>query len=433
MASVNKVKHIYTHEGAKARNISPLQQLERSVMSCLLWEGEFYESGVSIAQRISELVKQNSPDDVLNVALKAKHDMHLRHIPLFLIREVFRNEKSRKLAGETLYNVISRPDDITEFLALYWKDDSQVPLAKQAKIALGKAFHKFDEYQLAKYSGGNKAIKLVDALRIVHPEKSELLGKLRRGELATPDTWEVEISKGACESKKDSWTRMLQEKKLGGLALLRNIRGMREAGVDDTLIKEGIKSLKTGKLLPINFIAAGIHNAQFESEIENKFFEAFNKEKVEGRTIMLVDVSGSMDAKLSQKSELKRLDVAASLSMIARETFAECRIILFSDYLAEIPARRGFAIRDLIFRTNHSGTDLGNAIRYVQSQIPHDRLIIITDEQSNSNVPDFKGYLINVASSKNGVGYGSCIHIDGWSDKVINYILEHEKIAEHVC
>lgn len=427
MASVNKIEPIYTHEGATARHITPKQQLERSVMSCMLWENEFYESGVSIAIRIKGLVKENSYEDVLDIAVRAKNDMRLRHVPLLLIRELFRQKDNRKAVGEALFNMVSRPDDITEFLALYWHENKDEPLAKQAKLALGKAFHKFDEYKLAKYNGGNKSIKLVDALRIVHPEKSELLGKLRRGELATPDTWEVEISKSG--NQKESWTRLLHEKKLGGLAMLRNIRNMTKANVDPLLIKAGLSNLNVNKLLPINFIAAGIHNPQFEPAIEEKFFEAFKKAKVKGRTIVLIDVSASMEVKLSAKSEMRRLDVAASLAMIARETFEDIRLFCFSDYLTEIPSRRGFAIKDIINNLNHHSTNLGAAINFIQHQVPHDRLIIITDEQSATLVPDFKGYMVNVASNKNGVGYGTCVHIDGWSDKIIDYILASETAA----
>jgi hypothetical protein len=49
-----------------------------------------------------------------------------------------------------------------------------------------------------------------------------------------------------------------------------------------------------------------------------------------------------------------------------------------------------------------------------------DRLLVITDEQSHDNVPapKGKGYVINVASNKNGVGYGKWTHIDGWSESV---------------
>ncbi len=45
-----------THEGAPAVAITPEQALRRSVLACMLWENEFYESGVAIAGRIRELV-----------------------------------------------------------------------------------------------------------------------------------------------------------------------------------------------------------------------------------------------------------------------------------------------------------------------------------------------------------------------------------------
>jgi hypothetical protein len=58
-----------------------------------------------------------------------------------------------------------------------------------------------------------------------------------------------------------------------------------------------------------------------------------------------------------------------------------------------------------------------------------DRLIVVTDEQSHDPVPQLKGYMINVASNQNGVGYGQWVHIDGWSDKVLDYIVKYEANA----
>ena len=72
-------------------------------------------------------------------------------------------------------------------------------------------------------------------------------------------------------------------------------------------------------------------------------------------------------------------------------------------------------------------TQLGAAVRTV-SKLPHDRLIVITDEQSADRVPEPQGlgYMINVASNRNGVGYGKWLHVDGWSDAVVRFISEHE-------
>jgi 60 kDa SS-A/Ro ribonucleoprotein len=429
MATINKTVSINTHEGATAKRISPLAQLERSVMSCLLWEGEFYESGVTIAERISALVKEVPAADVAKVAIKAKTDMRLRHVPLLLARELLRSKEGRVVFGDVAEKVFTRADDITEFLALYWKDNKDEPLAKQAKRHVGEAFRRFDEYQLAKYNGGKKSVKLRDALRITRPKpkdeaQAELWRKLVKGELATPDTWEVELSKGG--DKKASWERLLRENKLGGLAMLRNIRNMREAGVDESLIRTGIVNVKAGKLLPINFISSARHNPQFEPELEAKFRDCFaDKPKDHAETTILIDVSGSMDAKLAGRSELTRMDVACSLAIIGRELFTKLRVYTFSNELVEVPARRGFALRDAITKSqDHGGTELGKAIRGLPKC---ERLVVITDEQSQDTVPDRKGTMINVASAKNGVGYGTWLHIDGWSDKVLDYLLATEQ------
>ena len=96
-----------------------------------------------------------------------------------------------------------------------------------------------------------------------------------------------------------------------------------------------------------------------------------------------------------------------------------------------MPARRGFALRDAIDASQrHNGTYLGKAVEELNRRTEHnpneryDRLIVITDEQSHDSVPKpaGKGYVINVASYKNGVGYGAWTHIDGWSESVIEYI-----------
>ena len=54
--------------------------------------------------------------------------------------------------------------------------------------------------------------------------------RLIAGELATPDTWEAALSSGA--DKREAWERLLREEKLGALALLRNLRNMRDVGVN---------------------------------------------------------------------------------------------------------------------------------------------------------------------------------------------------------
>jgi 60 kDa SS-A/Ro ribonucleoprotein len=147
--------------------------------------------------------------------------------------------------------------------------------------------------------------------------------------------------------------------------------------------------------------------------------------KLGGRTIVLVDVSGSMTAPLSRRSEMQRTDAAYGLAVLVREIAEKAAVYSFSDRVVEVPARRGFALRDAIDASQrHSGTLLGKAVEWLNQGERYDRLIVITDEQAHDRIPLPKGagYMINVASYKNGVGYGKWTHIDGWSESVIEYI-----------
>jgi hypothetical protein len=416
-----------THEGAPARHISLELQLRRSVLACLLWESQFYEDGVEIAGRIAELVPKVAAEKVAALAIEAREQMKLRHAPLLLVREMARHKTHRHLVSDTLARVIQRADELPEFVAIYWKD-GRVPLSGQVKKGLAAAFPKFDEYQLAKYDRGGP-IKLRDVLFLSHakPRDAAQAGvwkKLIWGRLSTPDTWEVALSSGA--DKCEAWERLLRGQKLGALALLRNLRNMREAGVDGGLVLATLGAINTARVLPFRFLAAARHAPQWEEALELAMLKSVAmQEKLSGKTIVLVDVSGSMTAPLSRRSEMQRTDAAYGLALLLREIGEKVAVYSFSNELAEVPARRGFALRDAIdVSQQHGATYLGKAVEELNKKERYDRLIVITDEQAHDTVPSpkGKGYLINVASYKSGIGYGKWTHIDGWSESVIEYI-----------
>jgi 60 kDa SS-A/Ro ribonucleoprotein len=420
---MNLARGLRTHEAAPARQISSELQLRRSVLACLLWESQFYEDGVEIAGRIAELV----PKVEAELAIEAREPMKLRHAPLLLVREMARHKTHRGLVAETLARVIQRTDELCEFVAIYWKD-GRVPLSGQVKKGLAAAYPKFDEYQLAKYDRGGP-IKLRDVLFLCHAKprddkQAAVWKRLIWGRLAVPDTWEVALSSGA--DKREAWTRLLAENKLGALALLRNLRNMREGGVEDALVLSALRGANTQRVLPFRFLAAARYAPHWEEALEQLMLKAAAEQpKLTGKTVVLVDVSGSMNWALSKRSEMKRTDAAYGLAVLLREIGERVAVHSFSDHLIEVPARRGFALRDAIEASQaHNGTYLGRAVEQLNEKERYDRLIVITDEQAHDTVPNpkGKGYVINVASHKNGVGYGNWTHIDGWSESVVEYI-----------
>jgi 60 kDa SS-A/Ro ribonucleoprotein len=374
---------------------------------------------------------------VAALAVEAREKMKLRHAPLLLVREMARQKTHRLLVAETLERVIQRADELAEFVAIYWKD-GRTPLSAQVKKGLAAAFTKFNEYQLTKYDRAG-AIRLRDVLFLSHAKPKDeaqaaLWKRLIAGELATPDTWEVALSASQGEGKREAWERLLRENKLGALALLRNLRNFKETGVDEDLVASALASMKSARVLPFRFLAAARYAPQWEPQLEEAMFGCVaGHEKLRGQTALLIDVSGSMTARLSKRSEMQRTDAAYGLAVLLREIAEKVSVFSFSDKLAEIPARRGFALRDAIDHSQpHSGTYLGRAVAELDGREKYDRLIVITDEQSHDKVPAPKGrgYVINVASYKNGVGYGAWNHIDGWSESVVEYIRALEQVPQ---
>lgn len=434
----------YTHEGAPAKRITPEQALRRSVLSCLLWEREFYEDGKSIAERIAENAAACSKETVAGLAVEARQVHGLRHAPLLLLLDLIR--RGGPGVADAIDATIRRADELGELVALYWRDGRKM-LPRQMRTGLGKAFTRFSEYQLAKYDRDGP-VKLRDVLFMSHAKprddaQAALFKRIADRELATPDTWEVALSGGA--DKKETFERLIREGKLGYLALLRNLRNMVEAGCDLDLVKEAIIARKGADLVfPFRYVAAARVVPQLEPVLDQALCEAVaSGPRLAGKTIILVDVSGSMDAKLSAKSDLTRMDAAAALASVVN---GDVRMFSFSArgmvrngwnwqhdgrtrVLVEVPPRRGMAGIDAIVRSQeHGGTMLGQAVREA-NELPHDRLIVVTDEQSHDPVPDpvaKHAYMVNVASARNGVGYGKWTHLDGFSEAVIRFITEIE-------
>ncbi|HET7717155.1 MAG TPA: TROVE domain-containing protein [Bauldia sp.] len=426
-----------THEGARAVRFTPYEELRRTLMNCLLWEDQFYEDGVSIAERIAGLVAKVEPDEAAELAISAREEMRLRHAPLLVVREMARYPRHRALVAETLARVVQRPDELTEFLAIYWADAigpqqqrKRHPVSAQAKKGLARALTKFDAYQLAKYDRDGP-VRLRDVLFLVHAkpkdaEQEKVWKALVDGTLHSPDTWEVSLSAG--KDKRETFERLITEKKLGGLALLRNLRLMTNAGVPRRTIAEAIAAMRTDRILPYRFIAAARYAPDFEPELEEAMLRSVRDHPpLPGRTRLLIDVSGSMEGLLSRQSEMTRLEAACGLAILAREVCESVEVFTFSNTVKKLGSRRGFALRDAIVASQpHAGTMLGEALRKVDRSAP--RLIVFTDEQSHDAVPAPRGlgYMVNVASYKHGVSRGPWRRVDGFSEAIIGWIAATE-------
>lgn len=241
--------------------------------------------------------------------------------------------------------------------------------------------------------------------------------------LESPDTWEVELSAG--KDKKETFERLMREDKLGALALIRNLRNMQTAGCDENLIRKALNGMDVSRVLPFRFITATRYAPKLEPELEKAMFKGIEGQpKLAGKTVLMVDVSGSMTQSISGKTEVSRIDAANGLAILLREICETCVVYTFATSPKMVPARRGFALRDAIMQ-QFGGSTMTEVAKRKADEEGYDRLIILTDEQSHqalSNPLTKLGYVINVAAYRNGVGYGKWNHIDGWSEAVVEYV-----------
>jgi len=435
MSSINRAVRIpaFNSVGTQVPQINAERQLKRITLAAMLWEKQFYLDGKSHAELVRELVAKVAPQKVETLALEARTKFKLRHVPLLLARELARHGK---LQANALTSVIQRPDEMSEFLSLYWQDGKSA-VSNQVKKGLAACFNKFNEYQLAKWNKNSAAIKLRDVMFLSHPkpqtaEQAELFKRVAADTLTTPDTWETQLSAGA--DKCETFTRLISEKKLGALAFLRNLRNMRDSGVNTDLIRSYASSVDVSKVLPFRYVAAARIVPEFEDMLESMMFRSLaTHDKIPGKTVLVIDVSGSMfGAKISSKSDLDRFDAAAALAMLCREVCEEVEIYSFSENAVRVAPRRGFALREAISKSQqHGGTRLGRTMQTINANGSYDRCIVFTDEQSydRPEAPRGKGYVVNVASYENGVNHNAWTEVNGFSEAVVDYIQALEREA----
>lgn len=424
--------------GTAVKKISDEKMLTRLVLANMLFQDQFYVDGKTSTELIKDLVAKVGTSYVEHLALAARSNYKLRHIPLLLARELARNAR---LKAHTLNGVIQRADEMGDFLALYWAD-GKTALSNQVKRGLAKAFTKFNEYQLAKYDRNNAAIRIRDVMFLVHPKPADedqaaLFKRVADQALQTPKTWETMLSAGA--DKKATFEDLMANRQLGALAFLRNLRNMVEAGISSDTIRAYAKQVNVEKVLPFRYLAAARIVPRFEDMLEDMMLRSLaSHKKLPGKTKLYIDVSSSMYApKVSEKSDLTRQDASLALAMLCREICEDVEIYSFSGKALRIAPRHGFALADAIKNSQGcSGTKLGFCLsQFADSKA--DRVIVLTDEQSHSatgNPQQYgakRGYLINVAAYANGVNNDAWNTVSGFSEAVIDYIqaLEDEELT----
>ena len=310
------------------------QSKELELVSILLTSfvnDQFYRSSNDTLLRIKELIKQVDPMFAAKAAIFARDKFGMRSISHVLASEIASRLGGKEWSKNFYNKIIVRLDDMTEIISYYLNnntDKSNPKFPNSMKKGFASAFDRYDGYHLAKYKCENKEVKLVDVINIVHPtpteKNAEALKSLINGKLKNSETWESKLSQAGqyddeVDAKKaEAWKDLLESKKIGIMALLKNLRNIINQSPDSVSsaceILRDEKMIKSSRILPFRFETAHKEIQSMGSSTEvRKCMIAIDKAlgisvnnvpKFKGETLVVIDVSSSMKGKPSQIASL---------------------------------------------------------------------------------------------------------------------------------
>lgn len=476
---------VVNHEGAEAYRMAPELELYTAVVTSAL-EEMYYEGKTERMDRIAALVGRVSPEFVAKLAVYTRTQMNLRSIPLVLLTLLARVHSGDDLVRKAVAGTVQRADEIAELLMCYqWLNPSKGAkklgkLSRGIQNGLKEAFNRFDEYQFAKYDRDGQAVRLRDALFLVHPKAKDaaqqaIFDKIVAGTLEIPYTWETELS-ALGQQKFDSheakaaavrakWEELIASRKVGYMALLRNLRNILDAGVGPEYVEQlcGYLSdpaqVERSRQFPFRYLSAYRELRNHKSPQTASVLTALEKaaeasaENIAGfgsgtNVLIASDVSGSMRHPVSRNSSVENYDVGIVLSMLLQSRCESVVSGIFGDVwkVVNLP-RTGILTNSMELR------DLGNRVGFstnghlvidwlLENRVRMDKVMMFTDCQlwdsrnSGSHIrksweryrklfPGARLYLFDLC----GYGHspvrlerGGVALIAGWNDRVFDIL-----------
>jgi len=469
------------HEGGLAFEMDAKMKLVTETLASFI-EGKFYTDKNISQQELTKTVREvlkYDPEFVLKLAAYARKSMHLRSIPLFLLNEYANSGANVYGARRYVPACIERADEITELLALsihtrLTDPDHRFKDKKTSMFilkGLAPVFNQFDAYQFAKYSGEGSEVSMKDALLLAHPipkdkEQQAIFDQIVSGTLAPPETWEVTISgKGA---SKESWEAILP--KMGYMAVLRNLNNFIKHGVNLELVLNKLTdpvAIQKSKQYPFRFYSAykTIKDSSYTSEVNQNYVQAIlsglekaiaisaeSVPKISGKSLVLVDVSGSMSwSNISKHSKMTPADIAGMFGAISSKICDNADVIVFATDFGKVRFGEDQGIlkrMELMARANvGGGTDAFKPMEHAkQIMSKYDRIFLFSDMQCyagrgsyNSFAKSFYGYQREVNNAYlytvDLTGYGTAqvpqdndqvLMLAGFSEKLFGFIPSFE-------
>lgn len=446
---------------APAYSMDAKSKLVTQVLTSFFYEKKFYGDNSAEMQETIKTVIDKEPQFVSNLAVFARRVFNMRSVPHVLTAYLAHETSGKPYVRSTIDGVVLRGDDLTEIMAFYLSTFGK-PIPNSLRRAIADKLVTFDEYTLAKYKGDNKAVKMRDLICLCRPrpqtsKQEDLFKRCLESRLETPLTWETELSANGNNAK--TWEKLIDSGKVGYMALLRNLRNIIKANPSNIQqvydIIQDPEHVRKSKQLPFRFLSAyksvkDISGSKVLDVLENAVDASIeNLPKINGTTVIAVDVSGSMRSAISAKSDIECSEIALMLAYIANRICENAFIYAFDNNVYKLTMSSRAGILQAVDNTpiHGGGTNMGLPFQLMISEkINADRIIILSDNMNNSglwgNSPTqhYADEYRRISGNDiwvHGIdlqGYGTQqFHgrktniIAGWSEKVLDFILLAEQ------
>lgn len=335
-----------THEGGVAYTRDVNDALMNFLFSSYL-EDQYYESAeeqqARFIQLLNEVAEKEGYKFIGKLAHFARNEMGMRSIAE--LAAAWLNDKPMQNKREFYREFFHRPDDVGEVFSAVemLKQKRSHGLVRGAKDYISN----LNDFTLGKYKMNRKQYNMYDIINITHAW-SPSIQKYKDNTLEVPDTWETKISSAENETQKaNEWKRLVEEGKLGYLALLRNLRNIKENGekagwysinwIDKYLVPQLTNEVAIRKSLvfPYHIYAAakalafkdykGYNNSIYSRQVDfgnlsisllaalDKAFRLSiaNMPRMDGKSLIILDVSGSMEDMFSANSIFSIAEICA--------------------------------------------------------------------------------------------------------------------------
>lgn len=221
-------------------------------------------------------------------------------------------------------NFFKRPDDVAEVMcaiSALGGTPSHAFMRGAADYLSG-----LSEYTLAKYKMDTREYNLRDLIRLTHAN-SPAIDRFMHEDIQPPATWEAAFNGSPTDEEKgEIWAGLVENRNLGYVALIRNLRNIvayvkRDAKWFESelcpQITDANKITKSG-IYPYQIYSAYKYAGQVgipmcvATALELAFTVSIgNMPELEGSTLFALDVSGSMESAVSNKSSLTIKELCA--------------------------------------------------------------------------------------------------------------------------